>query len=232
MGTVPEKTLIFLRDYEYFFTISIILSDIKKTEIIEDLQNTVQYICDNYVNMPESKIRRIKMFREYLKRKNKNHNVLRNLSLVANIISQIIEFLSIKHSAKQIGWISDRDAILDIGDGVIFDLIDIFAINLIRNRCKKMPSVGIGIEDKKAKEFDFDMFIRYPDIVTGAVASLDYTNHRVTKPKHMELLINSIFKNPYILILQLKNERLNLVKYTLNQKFSSAAIIRVEEDKK
>ena len=232
IGTVPEETLIFLRDYKKFFTISMVLSDINKAEIVNNLQDTVKYVCDNYTNMPPAMTQRIKMFREYLRRKNKNHNVLKNVSLVANVISQIIEFLSIKHSAKRIRWISDRDAILEIGDGAIFDLINIFVTNLIRGRRSSIPSLGIGMEKKGSRKFDFDMFIRYPDIVTGAVSSIDYEKHRVTKPKHLELLINSIFKNPYILILQLKNERLNFIRYKLNQKFSSSEIIRVEDEQK
>ena len=230
IGTVPEETLLFLRDYKYFFTISIILTDINKSEIVKDLQNMVQYICDNYTKMPPAMIHRIKKFREYLKRKNKNHNVLKNLSLVALIFSQIVEFLSIKHSAKQIQWISDRDDVLNIEGGIIFDIINIITTRLIRGR-RRSISLGVGLEDKKAGEYGFDVFIRYPDIVTGAVSSLDYEKHRVTKPKHLELLINSVFKNPNILMLQLKNERLNLIRYVPNPKFSSSAIIRVENDK-
>ena len=53
------------------------------------------------------------------------------------------------------------------------------------------------------------------------------TNSKLIK----ELLINSVFKNPNILMLQLKNERLNLIRYVPNPKFSSSAIIRVEKDK-
>ena len=231
IGTVPEKTLIFLRDYKYFFTLALIFSDINKAEIVKGLQDMVVYVCDNYPKMSPAMMSRVKKFREYLKRRNKNYNVLKNLSLIAIVFSQIVEFLCIKHSAKQIQWISDRDDVLNIEGGIIFDIINIITTQLIYGR-RRSISLGVGLEDKKAKEFSFDMFIRYPDLVTGAVSSINYEKHQVTKPKHLELLINSIFKNPNILMLRLQNERLNFIRYKPTQKFSSSAIIRVEKDKK
>lgn len=231
IGTVPETTLIFLRDYKYFFTLALIFSDINKAEIVKGLQNMVVYVCDNYPKMSPAMMSRVKKFREYLKRRNKNYNVLKNLSLIAIVFSQIVEFLCIKHSAKQIQWISDRDDVLNIEGGIIFDIINIITTQLIYGR-RRSISLGVGLEDKKAKEFSFDMFIRYPDLVTGAVSSINYEKHQVTKPKHLELLINSIFKNPNILMLRLQNERLNFIRYKLNQKFSSSEIIRVEDEQK
>lgn len=231
IGTVPEKTLIFLRDYKYFFTLALIFSDINKAEIVKGLQDMVVYVCDNYPKMSPAMMSRVKKFREYLKRRNKNYNVLKNLSLIAIVFSQIVEFLCIKHSAKQIQWISDRDDVLNIEGGIIFDIINIITTQLIYGR-RRSISLGVGLEDKKAKEFSFDMFIRYPDLVTGAVSSINYEKHQVTKPKHLELLINSIFKNPNILMLRLQNERLNFIRYKLNQKFSSSEIIRVEDEQK
>ena len=231
IGTVPEKTLIFLRDYKYFFTLALIFSDINKAEIVKGLQDMVVYVCDNYPKMSPAMMSRVKKFREYLKRRNKNYNVLKNLSLIAIVFSQIVEFLCIKHSAKQIQWISDRDDVLNIEGSIIFDIINIITTQLIYGR-RRSISLGVGLEDKKAKEFSFDMFIRYPDLVTGAVSSINYEKHQVTKPKHLELLINSIFKNPNILMLRLQNERLNFIRYKLNQKFSSSEIIRVEDEQK
>lgn len=209
---VPKETLRFIKEYKYFFSLSIIFEDIKQSEIIADLREAVEYILKHYTDMPDKMRRNIVQFREYLKKGNKNCKVLKNLVLVSILVSHIIEFLTIKHSAQNIRWISDRDAILDISDGVILDYIRIITSKLIRGR-KKLPKLGIGIGNKHAKIFDFDAFIRYPDIITGAVASLDYYRNGVRKIKHFDLLTNAIFKNRNILILLSRKGKWDLIKY-------------------
>ncbi len=54
---------------------------------------------------------------------------------------------------------------MEIGNSNIKEIVNLNINNAIGRR-RKIPKIGIAKEDS-AREFIFDPFIRYPDIITG-----------------------------------------------------------------
>jgi hypothetical protein len=196
MAKVSDDVIKFLRDAYPFFTISILIREKKKIGNIDDFKIDIKNFKESpYLNSKQQK--QFNKFDNYLKKKNINHKVLENMRLIIFMFTRIVEFLAVKHYTEEIHWFPDRDAVMDVSDRIILDLINTQCTNLLYGR-RIPPKLIVGLEDKEKGIFVFDPLVRYPDIITGVVSSIDFEHGGTEKEKHFDLLVNAILENPRI----------------------------------
>jgi len=227
MSKVPDEVIKFIRDNKIFFTISVIIKNKEKMVDIDDLRIDVENLKTSPHLRPQE-LKELNEFSNYLKKKKINQNVLRNMKLVIFLFTRLVEFLTIKHYTEAIYWAPDRDAVMDIADGIILHLIKTECTNLLHGR-RKIPELHIGIEDKKKNLFRFEALIRYPDIIAGVISSVDFDTYAAQKEKHFDLFVNAIGGNPRIVIMEWSPNEFKT--FPLHKRIKTNRIIRASEMK-
>lgn len=129
--------------------------------------------------------------------KNKEINTYTELLLVAVLgavsISQVAKRLD---KVEVLGWFSDRDAILDKGQGLICSILYATLYCIIQIPDFKFPTYNL---DSTNKPF-FDDFNRISDIVTGTLADYDVHNNLVSKDKFGKVLRELFADNESVFI--------------------------------
>jgi len=221
---VTDEEIKFIRDpYPPFFTISILIRGKEKIATIENLKIDIKNLKESPHINPKQ-LKKINKFNNYLYQKNKNNKVLINMSIIMFMFTRIVEFLTIKHYTEEIHWFPDRDAIMDVSDRIILELVNIEYHNLLHGR-RLPPKLRVGIENKENNIFIFDSLVRYPDIITGAISSIDLNKHSTEKEKHFDLLVNAILENPRIVIMELSPSEFKVL--NLRKTIRSDEIIRL-----
>ena len=100
-----------------------------------------------------------------------NESLVRGLVIILGII---VEFLIIKHNASKVLWFSDRGKIIDFNEGIVIDFVNMCYHNLVKQRGGTDFIFAIVKENSLTKQFDFDPMIRYPDIISGVVSSINF----------------------------------------------------------
>lgn len=162
--------------------------------------------------IPEKFVSRFRKFEQTFKCNNLPKKTLQNLSLVSFILGKIVEFLCVKHYTEEIHWFPDRDNIMQIGNGIIKEFLNIQCTNSIAGRVK-YPKIRIGTENPKTHQFVFDPYTRYPDIISGIFSSLDFENKRADKEKHLQGLREVILKNPRIVVFSMEPDKISCLNF-------------------
>lgn len=194
----PETTIKFIRDCKIFFSIVFLFPTKQKLADIQDLKTDIAALAESTMITDESR-KRLKLFSQSLKKKCLNEKVLKNLSLISFLFGRIVEFLTIKHFNEWINWFPDRDDVMSIGNGIIQDMSNIHLNNAIAGRAN-CPKIHIGGENPDLKEFIFDPFVRYPDILTGVFSSVSFWKAIKPKEKHVQLWKEGIAGNKRIAV--------------------------------
>ncbi len=226
---VTDEEIKFIRDPSPpLFTISILIREKEKINTIENLKIDIKNLKESpFLNLKQQK--KINKFDNYLKQNNINHKVLRNMEIIISIFTRIVEFLTIKHCTEEIHWFPDRDAVMDISDRIILDLINMQCSNLLQGR-RMRPKIRIGLENKEKNIFVFEPLVRYPDIITGTVSSIDFNQQSTKKEKHFDLFVNAILENPRIVIMELSPSEFKVL--PLRKTIRTNEIIRAPEFQK
>lgn len=136
----------------------------------------------------------------YLKQKSHSTKKLSQMYFVAQIVSTIMEFLLIKEKGRNLRWCSDRGHIASFLDGIMFTLVPVYLHHYLKNRVADYY-IHLPLEIKETdKEYPYDTFIRVPDIITGVMSSLVFTDIGLTvqKRKHCHVLSEILVDNPRI----------------------------------
>ncbi|MBQ4493133.1 MAG: hypothetical protein II972_00805 [Elusimicrobiaceae bacterium] len=131
-----------------------------------------------------------------------NESLVRGLVIILGII---VEFLIIKHNASKVLWFSDRGKIIDFNEGIVIDFVNMCYHNLVKQRGGPDFIFAIVKENSLTKQFDFDPMIRYPDIISGVVSSINFQKGTAASEKHFDMLVNGIASNERIHIFRLIN---------------------------
>lgn len=196
MKYVPKESIDFIRDRKEFFSLVFIFPDKQKLFDLQYFKTNILELSESPM-LPEKYQKKLKMFSQTLNKKGLHKKVLQNLLLILFLFAKIVEFLAIKHHAEAIYWFPDRDDVMKVGKGIIIELANIYSTNEIAGRIK-VPEMHIGIENPTTRQFFFDPFTRYPDIITGVFSSLPCVNKQKLKEKHTQLLKDSIVGNSRI----------------------------------
>lgn len=203
-----EKELHYLKNSKYFFNISVVIENLKyafnKKDALKEFSDILKaYETSNIDKTDESIKERHKQLVEicdYLKQKSHSTKKLSQMYFVAQFVSIIMEFLLIKERGRNLRWCSDRGHIASFLDGIIFNLTQAYLYHYLRNRVKN-HYIHLPVEIKESnKDYPYDTFIRVPDIITGVMSSLVFTDIGLTvqKEKHGCLLNEILVDNSLI----------------------------------
>lgn len=189
----------FVRDNGYFFSIVIIIENLDLSSVDKlklALDSWIQQIeqGEKFENSAE-RLKRFCKLKQYLNQKSYSADLVAKIALVACIVGIIAEFLVVKHGAQKLLWISDRGKIIDFKEGIVIELANINYHNLVKGRTGQKVLLGVAKEDSVTKRFDFDPMIRYPDIISGVIASTDLDKNISTGQKHFDMFVNAIAGN-------------------------------------
>ena len=206
---LSEDVIKYIKESPYFFSIALIIKNKNKIFDIEGAKKRLDDLIEYIKTWPEPKkeefIHKIKKLRNYLDRKDVKLKFLSNISITVYIMSEIIEFLLLKTNMKHVVWISDRDGIINFQDGVVHELIRIGYANLVRNRVSD-NKVYTVLEDKQYNKDLLDDFIRIPDHISGAIASMYFKDVDRVPEKHYNLFDKSIVDNERIYVIHLEHD--------------------------
>ncbi|WP_428053418.1 hypothetical protein [Candidatus Avelusimicrobium stercoris] len=205
---ISDKMIYFLKSNYFFFSISFIIKG-KCELLIDNLKKSLpkwikQLEINNKVKY-HKQIKRYKLLQCYLTQKSYNKKLVSNLCLTATSLASIIEFLIIKYDAKKILWISDRDDMLGLCEGVIINITQSFYNGLLNGRKKENILFGVTKENSKTNTFEFDALIRYPDVISGIISSVDFERNICDKAKHFDLFVNAVADNARIQVFQIND---------------------------
>ena len=218
---IPQQMINYIKKQTTFFTISYVIRTPKCINV-----QLVQASIDNYIqkcknfqkqnpsNELSETIKGLEPISAYLKKNKFNQKHIKNFIYIASITAEIMEFLTINQGVKEIIWISDRDPAISFKNGVIFNYTKILYNQKIGNR-RNNTSISYT-KLKENRECLFDGLIRFPDTITAALASYNFENKTVDRPKHLNILSNAIADNERIFIIDITSEWTSDLSFKLN----------------
>ena len=181
---VSDNCINFLKNSPYFFNVTIVIENIKnifqKEDVLEQLENTFkEYETSNLdKSLPDikEKYKVLKSFNEYIKQKSHSRQLLSQIYFITQFVSQILEFLLIKEKGRNPHWVSDRDNMATTCNGILFFLVNCELSRLLKGRVSNFW-LHLPAEIKEnLKYYPYDPIIRVPDVITGIMSSMKYTN--------------------------------------------------------
>jgi hypothetical protein len=144
----------------------------------------------------EETIKKTRIFRQELNKKNVNINLVANIITSAMFASYITYLISKYSSPKSIGWMPDRDSITDSFNGIAHTIYSINSSAFCQRSSISVPIIGICTQNDA--DLWCDPYIRVADYVAGAAAAWDPpTNDKV--PEKIAVLIKEAFSdNKYL----------------------------------
>lgn len=154
------------------------------------------------------KIKHFKSLKNELKKNSPNLNVIRDIEIVATLVSYIITAMSLAKELEIVGWFSDRDTILNYMKGntvnpIIFDLVDLYTFALSKSQKMTMRSSLVFGMPEEANTMWYDEFNRIPDYIAGAIADYDVSNNAVSNNKFKDIIEESMASNENLLYYKL-----------------------------
>jgi hypothetical protein len=146
-------------------------------------------------------------------RENKQFNarLARQVHLVAGFASSVFKHLAVAKKPAYIRWISDRDAILDRYDALVYDFAYIYFLlqygqtldfgNLDTTSMVEKPRFILELPEKSGRH-RFDELVRLPDYLAGTMADLDVENIAFTHKKFETMFKNVFFESTNNAIIQ------------------------------
>lgn len=203
----------FIRDNGFFFSIAVVVEK-QGCELVDklrlELDSWIRQIKEKTNNeMFTQRLKRFQRLKQYLGQKSHNADLVTKITLIAFMVGIIIEFLIIKHDARKVLWISDRGKVMDFGEGVAIELANMSYHKLVNGRRGQNFLFGVAAEDPISKQFNFDPMIRYPDIISGVISSMDLDKNVSTGQKHFDMFVNGISGNRRIHVFRMLNGNLN-----------------------
>ncbi|MBT2786508.1 MULTISPECIES: hypothetical protein [unclassified Halomonas] len=146
-------------------------------------------------------LRRAREMRESLKAKSANLQLSRQIFLVATFASVVFYYLNKVKSPSHIAWVSDRDALIDRGDGFIYDLSYFMFLAEHMRAPQGKQAERSTVMDKphfiypippKSGINDHDVLVRIPDYLAGTLADLDISANEFSKDKYYTVLEHAL----------------------------------------
>lgn len=137
--------------------------------------------------------KRLKGFEKEMKMRARNSNLARQILLCAAFASIVCRQLSEKKKPQMVRWISDRDAIFDRHDKVVFDLVFLYfhLHRMMKDQDALEPSFLFGLPGWDGIN-QYAEFIRLPDYLAGTLADLKLPELKFTHDK-FEPVFNRLF---------------------------------------
>jgi hypothetical protein len=134
-----------------------------------------------------------------------NARLARQVFLVATFGAQVFKHLAVAKRPSHIRWISDRDAILDRYDSLVYDLSYVIFL-LFYSTALGLPDGGAPhMIDKpefifeipeKSGRHRYDELVRLPDYLAGTLADIDLSTLAFTHEKFAEVWRSAFVRSP------------------------------------
>lgn len=198
----------------YCFNVSVILEKNSKKFLpvtLENCKEQIDILIKQYQlwisNTPGNKdyyervIKKLKQLKQKAESKSFNLTLFRNIGFIQMIVAYLMTTITKEcgYKIENIGWLSDRDSIVEWIDGFIFDILQanyhgMCSVGGIAQF--EAASIAVGAHEEGTKQLWYDELNRIPDYLTGALAGRNYSSE--TKDKYDILFENAISNNPYL----------------------------------
>ncbi|MFQ5674302.1 MAG: hypothetical protein ACE5G1_00270 [bacterium] len=180
----------------------------KMKDFLPQFKNVVKMIQKNSSiddDFFESTQKRLDLFESEFERKSPNLRLSRQIYLVSIFAGIIFYYLTKAKNPSYIQWISDRDAIVERHDGLIYDLsYFIFHMEYSNflvgkdSSTKRMPEKPHFIFPPPAKtgKNQHDELVRIPDYLAGTLADYNVERNEFSKDKYYSVLEYSLINSP------------------------------------
>lgn len=143
--------------------------------------------------------RRLRLLATELASKRPSLKLLRQIFLVASFAAIVLGMVNDAKSPLAIRWISDRDAMFDRHDGVVFDLAWLFFQMMRRSKGGvidlRRPQFAFGTPGMDG-ETEYAEFVRLPDFLAGTLADMKLPQmmftHRKFPPVFNRLFVDTL----------------------------------------
>ncbi|MCW0366609.1 hypothetical protein NB699_001592 [Xanthomonas sacchari] len=166
----------------------------------------------------EQAIKRFKLFEQDLRKKQVNEKLARQIHFTASAVAIVFHLLTESTRAGFLRWISDRDALLERYDMVVYD-IAYFYFLLLRSehaepaagsggiRPLSVPSIMYEMPERTGRH-RFDEMVRLPDYLAGTLAdlSLNLDGISFSREKFETVFANVFVNSPNNWIVQLLSD--------------------------
>lgn len=149
-------------------------------------------------------IKRFKAFGRDLAHKNVNAKLARQMHLAAAAAATVFNMVNQATGAKWIRWISDRDALIERNDTVVYDLANIYyqrqAIEFATPQQIAGLDAGMSLATlsfelpERTGKHRFDELVRLPDYLAGTLADLRSDTMTFSLAK-FDTVLNNVFVN-------------------------------------
>lgn len=206
-----DKELQYLKESPYFFSISVIIDNLKNAFNEKIAKEQISKALKFYQESPSLSFsqdandfyKQYNSFYNQLKQKGHSNKMPAYIYFVSQFVGQILEFLIIKEHGRHPHWCPDRGHIADFQQGIMFTLMNNYLYKLIRNRVQNYCVVLPAELQNCSGSYIYDPFIRIPDIITGAMSSLVAISDGLTaqQQKHRDIIAKCIVDNKKIITL-------------------------------
>lgn len=173
----------------------------------EAAESIVQNLPDQ--SAASESLKRARAYRERTRANSFNVKLFGDQIIVSAILGLLAALLIREAGARAIGWFSDRDAIVDFGDGLFWDM----TITAARGISESLGLEHSGVEwlragpdpEPAAQAMWFDDFLRTPDHLAGALSAWDLDANLVPGKhrKYLQLIQDVVADAKNIVVLQL-----------------------------
>lgn len=131
--------------------------------------------------------KRLAAFARDLRQKG-NQKLARKMFIVAAFAALLFDYLDQVAEPQRIGWTSDRDAIIERHDGIVWDIASLLFYLMKSNRASPgqttidRPQL-VHVTQSATGENELDPLIRMADYMAGTVADMDLAGRGFTHPK-------------------------------------------------
>jgi len=194
-----------LRDYIALGNMEDFLPD------VEDYLRAVQANSTNPNTYFDDVAKRLRLFkRDIAANRQFNAKLARQVFLVATFGAQVFKHLATATRPSQIRWISDRDALLDRYDGLVYDLAYVIFL-LFYSTTLDRQSGEVLLLDKpkfifeipeKSGQHRYDELVRLPDYLAGTLADIDLDTLKFTHEKFEQMWRGALVRSPNNTVIQ------------------------------
>lgn len=182
-----QKKSKLLRDYMTDDHIRDALADMR--QVVGHMAETIPEQAPYYRDVDK----RLKSFEKEMKMRARNSSLARQIFLCAAFASIVCRHLAAKKKPQMVRWISDRDAMFDKHDQVLFDLSFLYfhTFRIMNGQDALEPSFSFGLPGWDGIN-QYAEFIRLPDYLAGTLADIKLPEMTFTHEK-FEPVFNNLF---------------------------------------
>lgn len=219
-----KKYFLFLEDEKEMFIIKIkALVLLIDTWIEEEFNNkSSSTSLENLKNLTKDK-KDLNILINELNKKSFNIQLLKDIEIVAFMVSLIGFNLNKSIKLEKIGWFSDRDKLISFCESkfsnpIIFTLIQCYHhLFCSEYEINKYSSINFGVPQENTDVF-YDSLNRIPDMVAGTLADINFKTNEISHDKFIPVLENYLTIKEKNFIFRISTNPLTIEKVIIDKK--------------